>query len=68
MSIAPSDPAVKFNAHLEPGQFVRNPDAPEWGLGQVQSNADGRLTATFENRGKIVINGDSVRLTPDFLS
>ncbi len=38
---------------LEPGALVRNPVAPEWGLGQVQSVIGGRVTVMFENAGKI---------------
>jgi hypothetical protein len=42
--------------------FVRHPDAPDWGLGQVQSNIGGRITVNFEHRGKIVIDGSRVDL------
>ena len=37
---------------LEPGMFVRHPHEPEWGLGQVQSNIDGKVTVNFEKRGQ----------------
>src|SRR6185437_482751 len=36
---------------LEPGQFVRHPDRPDWGLGQVQSAIGDRITVNFENVG-----------------
>lgn len=45
-----------------PGMLVRHPDRPDWGLGQVQSNIDGRITVTFENEGKVVIDGRTVEL------
>ena len=55
-----------LNALLEPGQLVRNPAEPDWGLGQVQSNIGGRVTINFENCGKVVIDGAKVRLLPVF--
>ena len=51
---------------LEPGMFVRAPDTPDWGLGQVQSNIGGRITVNFENAGKVVINGEHVGLLIEF--
>jgi len=41
---------------LTPGMLVRNADAPEWGLGQVQSVIGHRVTVNFENMGKQLIN------------
>lgn len=41
---------------LVPGTFVRHPDQPDWGLGQVQSAIDDRVTVNFEHRGKQLIN------------
>jgi carbonic anhydrase/acetyltransferase-like protein (isoleucine patch superfamily) len=55
-----------LNAILEPGMLVRHPEAPDWGLGQVQSNIDGRITVNFENAGKVVLDGRRVALTIDF--
>lgn len=55
-----------LSALLEPGQLVRNPAAPDWGLGQVQSNIQGRVTVNFEHCGKVVIEGSRVRLQPVF--
>lgn len=55
-----------LNAMLEPGMLVRHPDAPDWGLGQVQSNIASRITVNFENAGKQVIDGSRVLLTPVF--
>lgn len=40
---------------LVPGNFVRHPDQPDWGLGQVQSVAGGRATVNFEHAGKRTI-------------
>lgn len=51
---------------LEPGMLVRHPGQPDWGLGQVQSNIDGRVTVNFEHSGKVVILSSQVDLTPVF--
>lgn len=47
---------------IEPGQWVRHPEHPEWGDGQVQSAIGGRITVNFENAGKVLINGAVVAL------
>jgi len=47
---------------LLPGCFVRHPDRPDWGLGQVQTMVGNRITVNFENAGKRLINGDAVAL------
>jgi hypothetical protein len=47
---------------FEPGQFVRHPGQPDWGLGQVQSVVEARVTVNFENVGKILINTVNVPL------
>lgn len=39
-----------------PGAYVRHPQHPEWGLGQVQSAIGTRVTVNFENAGKQLIN------------
>lgn len=57
-----------INAMLEPGMFVRHPGMPEWGLGQVQSNINGKITVNFENEGKVVVDGRRVALVMEFLS
>lgn len=41
--------------YISPGALVKNPAAPDWGLGQVQSMVDGRVTVNFENAGKKVL-------------
>ena len=48
---------------LAPGVFVRHPERPEWGLGQVQSVAGQRVTVNFEGIGKVLILTDRVTLT-----
>jgi hypothetical protein len=48
--------------HFAPGDLVRHPERPEWGLGRVQTALGGRLTATFENAGKQSINALAVAL------
>ncbi len=45
-----------------PGQRVRHPAQPDWGLGQVQSAVGKRVTVNFENAGKVLINTDHVAL------
>jgi alpha-D-ribose 1-methylphosphonate 5-triphosphate synthase subunit PhnG len=47
---------------LLPGDFVRHPDRPDWGLGQVQSVIGARATVNFENAGKVTINTAVVTL------
>lgn len=55
-----------MNSLLEPGMFVRNPRAPDWGIGQVQSNVGGKVTINFEEMGKVVVNVTQVELEPVF--
>ena len=52
------------NAALSPGDFVRHPERPDWGLGQVQSIIGARITVNFENAGKLLIDGSVVELEP----
>ena len=49
-------------SEFEPGHYVRHPQKPEWGLGQVQSAIGRRVTVMFENAGKVVIDIDVVAL------
>jgi hypothetical protein len=49
-------------AAITPGSFVRHPDRPDWGLGQVQSAVGPRITVTFENAGKVLVNAVLVTL------
>ena len=47
---------------FEPGDYVKNPANKDWGIGQVQSIIDNKVTVNFENCGKIVINVENVKL------
>jgi hypothetical protein len=47
---------------LTPGAFVRHPDRPDWGLGQIQSVTGRRVTVNFEGAGKVLILIDHVAL------
>ncbi len=47
---------------LQPGQRVRHPGRPDWGLGQVQSVVGDRVTVNFEHAGKLLINAAVVTL------
>jgi len=47
---------------FEPGDKVINPLNKEWGIGQVQSIINGKVTVNFENVGKKVINSKNVFL------
>ena len=46
----------------DPGDKVVNPLKKEWGIGQVQSIIDNKVTVNFENAGKKVINAKIVSL------
>ena len=52
-----------IDAFLEPGVLVRHPTRPDWGLGQVQSVDGARVTVTFEEAGKQVIDASHLTLT-----
>lgn len=52
------------NSLLSPGDFVRHPGRPDWGLGQIQSMVGTRITVNFENAGKLLIDGNVVELEP----
>ena len=47
---------------FEPGDKVINPSNKEWGMGQVQSIINGKVTVNFENVGKKVINISNINL------
>ncbi|MGX9353949.1 DUF3553 domain-containing protein [Roseobacteraceae bacterium S113] len=53
---------AELNAFLEPGMLVRHPHQPDWGIGQVQSNINNKITVNFREAGKIVIDGTSIVL------
>ena len=45
-----------------PGVFVRHPLEPDWGVGQIQSVDNHRITVNFENSGKQLINAKIIEL------
>ena len=47
---------------FEPGDKVINPIKKEWGIGQVQSIINEKVTVNFENVGKIVIISNNIKL------
>ena len=48
--------------NYEPGDFVENPNNKDWGIGQIQSIINDKVTVNFENSGKKVINVKEVVL------
>ncbi|EKN00038.1 MULTISPECIES: DUF3553 domain-containing protein [unclassified Acidocella] len=49
-------------SEYEPGQYVRHPQRPDWGLGQVQSAIGNRVTVNFEHAGKVLVDTGRVIL------
>ena len=47
---------------FEPGDKVINPNSKEWGIGQVQSIINNKITVNFQNVGKKVINSQHILL------
>ncbi|WP_297491047.1 DUF3553 domain-containing protein [Acidocella sp.] len=47
-----------------PGDYVRHPRQPDWGLGQVQSAIGNRVTVMFEHAGKVLVDTAVVALEP----
>ena len=45
-----------------PGDFVTNPNNKDWGIGQIQSIINNKITVNFENAGKKVINAKEIIL------
>ena len=48
--------------NYEPGDKVTNPANKDWGIGQIQSIINKKVTVNFENVGKKVINIDIIEL------
>ena len=48
--------------NYEPGDFVINPKNKDWGIGQIQSIINNKITVNFENAGKKVINSKEIIL------
>ena len=46
----------------EPGNLVEHPQHPEWGIGQVQSVINAKVTVNFREVGKLVIDVSCVDL------
>ena len=46
----------------EPGDKVTNPNNKDWGIGQVQTMINGKVTVNFENVEKKVINIETIKL------
>ena len=47
---------------FEPGDKVINPLNKDWGIGQVQSIINNKITVNFQNVGKKVINYENILL------
>ena len=47
---------------FEPGDKVINPLEKDWGIGQVQSIINNKITVNFQNVGKKVINAENIEL------
>ena len=48
--------------NYEPGDYVINTEYKSWGIGQIQSIINNKVTVNFENVGKKVINCDKIIL------
>ena len=48
--------------NYEPGDYVINPGNGGWGIGQIQSVINNKVTVNFENVGKKVINSNKIIL------
>ena len=48
--------------NYEPGDYVINPKYKNWGIGQIQSIINNKVTVNFENAGKKVININEIIL------
>ena len=48
--------------NYEPGDYVLNPGNRGWGIGQIQSVINNKVTVNFENVGKKVINSNEINL------
>jgi len=46
----------------EPGDLVINPENKDWGIGQIQSIINNKVTVNFENAGKKTIIADKIIL------
>ena len=51
-----------MNFDFEPEDYVINPKNKNWGIGQIQSIINNKITVNFENKGKQVINSSKITL------
>ena len=52
-----------FHGDLTPGVYVINEDKEiEWGIGQIQSSINSKITINFENVGKKVVKLNNIKL------
>ena len=51
-----------LNEFLDPGMLVQHPFETDWGIGQVQSRVNGKITVNFTEVGKVVIDGSKIAL------
>ena len=47
---------------FEPGDRVVNPRRKDWGIGQIRSVINEKVTINFENIGKIVVIANNIEL------
>ncbi len=50
------------NFLISQGSFVRHPQAPDLGLGRVQTVVGDKITVNFENAGKLIVDGSVIEL------
>ena len=48
--------------NYEPGDYVISPKYKGWGIGQIQSIINNKVTVNFENVGKKTINSNEILL------
>ena len=48
--------------NYEPGDYVISTKYKGWGIGQIQSIINNKVTVNFENAGKKVINNNEIFL------
>ena len=47
---------------IEPGDKVVSPNNKHWGIGQIQTIINEKITINFEDVGKKVINSSNIKL------
>ena len=53
---------LDYLAYLTPGVFVINQEKEDWGIGQIQSSINNKITINFENVGKKTIDPNIVKI------